>query len=116
MSRKNAIGKSFVEKWWKDIFIHARGSIVLNDGKQTKVPRYYEKWLKKNQPEIWLRYVTEIKLENTNRLREKAEKEHEIFLQEREKRGFDGYSYRSPLARKREIIKEKLKQLKRSFL
>ena len=115
MSTKNAIGKSFVEKWWKDIFIHARGSIVLNDGKQTKVPRYYEKWLKKNQPEIWLRYVTEIKLENTNRLREKAEKEHEIFLEERQKTA-NGWAYKSPLARKREIIKHKLKQLKRSFL
>ena len=54
--------------------------------------------------------------ENTKRLQEKAEKEHAIYLEEREKRGTSSYQYKSPLARKREILKEKQKQLKRSYL
>lgn len=116
MSLKKAIGKSFVEKWWEDIFIRAKGAIILEDGTRTKVPRYYEKWLKNNQTDYWLRYVTEIKPENTKRLQKKAEEEHEIYLQETQKRGFNGFSYLSPLARKRKILQNKVKQLKRKFL
>lgn len=116
MSRKNAIGKTFVEKWFKDIFVHARGAIILSDGTRTKVPRYYEKWLKDNQPETWATYVTETKQENTERLKVKAETEYKIFLEERQKRGLNGYNYKSPLARKRDILKHKQKQLKRSYL
>lgn len=116
MSRKNAIGKKFIEKWFEDIFINARGSVILSDGTKTKCPRYYEKWLKEKKPELFQRYVTETKPENTKRLQEKAEKEHAIYLEEREKRGTSSYQYKSPLARKREILKEKQKQLKRSYL
>lgn len=116
MSRTHAIGKRFVEKWWHDIFVAARGSIIMSDGSRTKVPRYYEKWLQKNKPEIWLNYVTQIKPENTARLKEKADYENKIFLEQREKRGFNGFSYKSSLARKREILKAKQKQLKRSYL
>lgn len=115
MSRKHAIGKRFIEKWYEDIFIHARGSVII-DGARTKIPRYYEKWLKDNKPELWVQYITETKPENTARLQDKAEKEHNIYLQEVEKRGLDGWSYKSPLARKREVLKHKQKQLKRSFL
>lgn len=116
MSRLHAIGKKYVEKWYKDIFINARGSIVLDDGTQTKVPRYYEKWLNKNHPDLWIRYVTEIKPENTKRLSQKAEHEHKIYIEERDARGYDAWSYRSPLARKREILNHKQNQLKRSYL
>ena len=116
MSRKNAIGKRFIEKWYKDIFIYARGSIVLDDGTKTKCPRYYEKWLKDNHPDLWATYITQTKQENTERLRKKAEEEHAIYIKERDARGLNAYSYASPLKRKREILKEKLKQLRRSFL
>ena len=52
------------------------------------------------------------------RLREKAEKEHAIYLEEIQKRGISKttHDYLSPLARKREILKHKQKQLKRSYL
>ena len=116
MSRTNAIGKRFIERWWEAVFVNARGSVILIDGTKTKVPRYYEKWLKENKPEEWLCYVTETKPKNTERLRKKAEAEHQIFLEERQKRGINGYSYLSPLARKREILKAKVQQLKRKFL
>lgn len=116
MSRTHAIGKRYVEKWYNDIFINASGSIILSDGTRTKVPRYYEKWLKINKPEIWIPYVTQTKPSNTARLQQKAEEEHKIFIEERQKRGLNGYNYKSPLARKREILKHKQKQLKRSYL
>jgi hypothetical protein len=117
MSRANAIGKSWIQKWYSDVFISAKGSIILDDGTKTKVPRYYEKWLKTNKPEIWTDYVTHTKIINTERLKKKAEQEHEIYLNELSKRkSFDTRHYKSPLARKREILKHKQKQLKRNFL
>lgn len=116
MSRKNAIGKNYIAQWFKDLFIYARGSVILSDGTKTKIPRYYEKWLKNNEPEIWKDYVTLTKPNNTARLTQKAETEHEIYLAERAKRKLNGHSYKSPLARKRDILKHKQKQLKRSFL
>lgn len=116
MSRKNAIGKTYFLKWHEDIFINAKGSVILSDGTKTKVPRYYEKLLRDKFPEKWKHYVTQVKHENTERLKEKAEKEHAIFLKERDARGLHAGEYKSPLARKREILKHKQKQLKRSFL
>lgn len=115
MSRANAIGKKYIEKWYKDIFVYGRGSVVLDDGTQTKVPRYYEKWLKINHNDLWLEYITETKPTNTARLTAKAEREHKIFIEERSKSS-NPWAYKSPLARKREILKNKVKQLKRSYL
>lgn len=115
MSRTYAIGKRFIEKWYKDIFIHGSGSIILSDGSKSKVPRYYEKWFKENHPEEWLCYITTTKLKNSNRLKKKAEREHKIFLEERSKTS-NGWAYKSPLARKREILKHKQKKLIRSHL
>lgn len=118
MSTKCAIGKRFVEKWYSDIFSSAEGSVILTDGTKCKVPRYYEKWLKVNKPDLWERYVTITKPKNTERLQKKAENEHAIYMQEVEKRlsAFKStHSYKSPLARKREILKHKQKQLKRGL-
>ena len=111
-------GKSFIEKWYKDIFINAGGSVVLSDGTKTKCPRYYEKWLKDNHPDLWAAYVTETKHKNTERLKKKAEHEQKIYQQEIDARGIHKttHDYKSPLARKREILKHKQKQLKRSYL
>nr|QJB20850.1 MAG: replication initiator protein [Microvirus sp.] len=116
MSRKHAIGKRYIEKWHRDVFVHARGSIILSDGSKSKIPRYYEKWYKQKHPQDWIRYVTEVKPENTKRLSEKAEKEHAIYLRECEARELASWSYKSPLARKRDILKHKQKKLKRNFL
>ena len=116
MSLKYAIGKKFVEKFYKDIFVHARGSVIMSGGVKCKVPRYYEKWFRENHFEEWLCYIGSYKAENTKRLQQKAEREHSIFIKERDARGFDAFSYKSPLARKRDVLRAKAKQLKRSFL
>jgi len=59
-STRNAIGVSWLERYWfTDCF--ANGFITLEGGVKTSIPRYYEKWLKKHKPLEWQRYVTEVK-------------------------------------------------------
>lgn len=58
-SSHQAIGKKFLEKYWEDVF--NEGIIILSDGSSCAVPRYYEKWLQKNKPDEWRRYVTQTK-------------------------------------------------------
>jgi len=57
-SCKNAIGKKWLEKYWQQVFDHGYITI-LKDGKavQTGIPRYYEKWLQKNKPDEWQKYI-----------------------------------------------------------
>lgn len=57
-SSKHAIGKSWIEKYHEFTFNH--GYIVLPNGTLASVPRYYTDWFKKNHPESYNRYVTEI--------------------------------------------------------
>lgn len=61
--RSNFIGKTWIEKNWKDVFHN--GFLVFKRGDRyikTSIPRYYEKWLKEKMPTEWRRYVTEVKL------------------------------------------------------
>lgn len=58
-SSKNAIGKSWIEKYWKHTF--ENGFVVLADGSEGNIPRYYEDWFKKQMPNQYIRYVTEVK-------------------------------------------------------
>ncbi|WNK12668.1 MAG: replication initiator protein [Microvirus sp.] len=61
-SAKNAIGKKWVQNNWRDCF--ETGYLVFKKGTeyiQCGIPRYYEKWLKKNKPDAWKKYVTEVK-------------------------------------------------------
>lgn len=57
-SSKYAIGKSWIQKYYKEVF--AYGEYLL-DGKKMPIPRYYEKWLQKNDINEYVRYVTQIK-------------------------------------------------------
>lgn len=60
-SSKHAIGKRWLEKYYADVF--NTGRLVLADGTSVGIPRYYEKWLKENKPQDWIRYVTDVKLD-----------------------------------------------------
>lgn len=88
-SSKNAIGKRWLEKNYKDVFNH--GKLILKvkeNGKdayvESSIPRYYEKWLKKNHPTEWERYVTQTKQSFIQRAEQKAalEKAHEDKINE----------------------------------
>lgn len=54
-SKKYAIGKNWLEKWWSDIF---NINTLIFDGSPHKIPRYYVKWLEKNQPQAWRDFKT----------------------------------------------------------
>jgi len=58
-SQKNAIGKRWLESHYEDIFNY--GALVINGRPLGCIPRYYEKWLQKHQPEEWERYIKEVK-------------------------------------------------------
>lgn len=64
-SSKHAIGKKWLEKYYADVF--NEGVVRLRDGSTASIPRYYEKWLQKEMPELWLDYVTKTKIKNTER-------------------------------------------------
>lgn len=79
-SSKYAIGKTWLEKFWPDVFSH--GHIVLENGKTCSIPRYYEKWFKETHPDLWLRYVTITKVPKTEFARKRAEKEKQLWVQD----------------------------------
>lgn len=49
MSLRPAIGMRWIQKYWQDVY--PRDFIVFG-GREAKPPRYYDKWMDKNQPEI----------------------------------------------------------------
>jgi len=51
MSLRPAIGKRWIEKYWADVY--PRDFVVMN-GREFKPPRYYDKWMDENHPEIML--------------------------------------------------------------
>jgi len=55
-SSKRAIGRSWIEKYYKHAF--ENGFIVLPNGSRAKIPRYYLDWLKQYKPVEWEKYVT----------------------------------------------------------
>jgi hypothetical protein len=47
MSLRPAIGKRWIEKFWKDVYPHDR---VVMDGREYRPPRYYDKWMDIHHP------------------------------------------------------------------
>ena len=72
-SSKNAIGKLFLETYYKDIFNY--GEVVLDNGTKSTIPRYYEKWLQKNHPHDWIDYVTKLKASRLQAAEEKKQRQ-----------------------------------------
>lgn len=108
-SSKHAIGKKFLEKYWKDIFSY--GEVILPNGMKCGIPRYYEKWLLKNKPEEWDKYFL-VKLKKSSIYEARAEKErldelHKNLLRDVQNRGLNV----SRMEVKKKIIEEKFKRL-----
>ncbi len=49
MSLKPAIGRRWIEKYWRDVYPR---DYVLLGGKEFKPPRYYDKWMEENHPKV----------------------------------------------------------------
>ena len=110
-SSKHAIGKKFLESYWQDIFNY--GKVVLPDGTTASIPRYYQKWLQKNQPAAWERYITQTKKEQCLNAQDKSEKETKHLKATQEKRLERGNFLRptSLQDHRRKVINERFKRL-----
>lgn len=75
MSRRQAIGKQWLENYWTDVYPE---DTCIHEAKRLKVPKYYDKWLEKNNPKL-LEEVKSSREENTKSL-EQAEltREYEV--------------------------------------
>lgn len=51
MSRRPAIGRRWLERYWRDVY--PRDRVVL-DGRELKPPRYYDKWMDRFQPRVMM--------------------------------------------------------------
>lgn len=115
-SAKNAIGKTFIEKFHDDVF---NSGFCLVESKEKKVkcgiPRYYEKWLQKHEPEKWVRYVTQKKLKITQEATAKEEiKKQENFdinEQRRTLMGLDFVPQVTEQEARKKILEQKFQQL-----
>lgn len=108
-SSHQAIGKRYLEKNWPDIFNY--GHVVLDDGKTTSIPRYYEKWLKEKHPAEWLRYVTEVKFKKMKNAEERSMREEEAYWSAYDKRDQMKPTLINKFERRHAIITEKFKRL-----
>lgn len=108
-SSKHAIGKRWIEKNYKHVF--ENGFVVLPNGTQAKIPRYYVDWLKKEKPEMWTDYVTQLRPQIQKAAQEKSRKELEYYIHQVEVlKNLQPF----PLSRskvKETILKSKFKQL-----
>lgn len=110
-SSRQAIGKRFLEKYWKDIFSY--GEVLLPDGQKTAIPRYYEKWLLKNHPESWRRYVTEIKQKRINEAEAREQRETERYWETSDKRRWNKPTLVTKKERKSALIHNRFKKLQK---
>lgn len=107
-STRPAIGKRFLEKYYKDIFNY--GKLILENGSHTSIPRYYEKWLQKHDPVLWETYVTKIKADKSLKAGERSKKELEQTIKINDKRGLKGGQITKEQHRKK-VIDKMFKQL-----
>jgi len=108
-SSRNAIGKRFLEKYWKDIFNHGR--CILSDGQSCPIPRYYEKWLQKQKPEEWVKYLINVKYPKTEKAEEKEKKEQQQYKENYEKRSVAQGAEITKNQIRKKLIEERTKRL-----
>ena len=77
-SRKYAIGKRWLEKYWEDVFNYGQVILKKADGTVTKcgIPRYYKKWLRENHWDAYLRYLSEVQNPQAQKAEKKAREEY----------------------------------------
>lgn len=108
-SSKHALGKPWIEKYWKQTF--RLGYIRLPNGQKSKIPRYYVDWLKKNNPDEYLSYVTHVRPQIQQLAEEQNRLEEVEFLSSLlNYQGETSYPLTRPLV-KLTILKQKFKAL-----
>lgn len=110
-SSKNAIGRSWIEKYYLHTF--QNGFVVLPNGQTSKIPRYYVDWAKKHQPDIYNYYVTHVQPKIIAQAIDTQQKEERIFFENLWARNAN-LPIETPLTRskvKETILKNKFKRL-----
>ena len=110
-SSKHAIGKKFLEKFWPDIF--SEGIVILPDGKQTTIPRYYEKWLRDTHPNAWIDYVTTTKQKKMTEAALRSHREEIRWWETQDKRDFYKPNLITQVERRKIILRKKFKELQK---
>jgi len=64
MSRRPAIGRRWIERYWRDVYPR---DYVAMGGLELRPPRYYDKWMDANHPEVMLE-VREKRMEELREL------------------------------------------------
>ena len=77
-SCRKAIGRQWIEKYYYHTF--ENGFIVLPNGQQMKIPRYYTDWLKKHKFDKYVEYVNGPRVKAINQAQKIARKEEIEFL------------------------------------
>lgn len=49
MSRRPALGRKWLERYWQDVYPR---DFVMMEGKPRRPPKYYDRWMETNQPEV----------------------------------------------------------------
>lgn len=110
-SSKNAIGKKYLETYWRTVF---NSGCVVVDGVTHTIPRYYEKWLKKHKPMEWEEYVTNYKARKIQQAEERSNAEKEAQAQRNIQRTTGNYGTRFERTRSESrltILLQKFKKL-----
>lgn len=108
-SSARAIGRSWIEKYWKHTF--ANGFVTLPNGQISKIPRYYTDWLKKHKPDEYIKYVTGKRLE-IQKLAERSARKEELEYLSNVITYKGGCKYPTTRAKVKEtILQSKFKQL-----
>lgn len=106
-SQKRAIGKKWLETYYKDIL----NGYIVHEGNKLPIPRYYIKWLQKNHPTEWEEYVKTTKLEKTQFAEAMARTEAQEYIKSLRARGPFRTTPRTRNQVRAQIKKSKFKQL-----
>lgn len=110
---KHALGKTWIQKYWKQTFAH--GYVLSPENKRLPIPRYYEEWFKKTHPQEYLNYyVTEKEKRRLKAAQKLAKEEYEYQLDFYKNQHSIPVLSRPPTKTevRLEIMKQKIKRLK----
>lgn len=90
------IGLKWIERYWREVY---PADTVICDGRNVKVPGYYDRWMEANQPEVFEKVKRKRELysasQKENRTPDRLRVRKEVFKAKTSqlKRGLDNYDY-----------------------
>ena len=112
-SKRHVIGKSWLKKNAEQIF--KLGYVTLPNGQKCSIPRYYLDYVKKNIPELYFHYISEVQPKTILLAQEQTKKEEMAFLSNlMNYQGMTSYPLTTKQV-KHTILKQKFKQLQENL-